>query len=295
MNLTFEPIRLEQQNDYKNHLAQCPEISSDYSFVNLWGWAEAYGLSWSWQDRLVWIRQTRPTVVYWAPIGPWDTIDWQRIFELQSADPKIFIRIPEQLAELWNSVFVNQSRMTIRESRGHWDYLYTIEDLVKLKGNRYHKKKNLLNQFQRQYRYKYGSLSPETVKQAMNMQNDWCTWRDCESSDTLSSENRVIEKILIRWENLIGLCGGFIMVDGNIIAYTVAEQLTKDTLLIHFEKANPDFKGAYQAINQMFLNHADQKFSRVNREQDLDEPSLRDAKLSYHPSGFLKKYHITFL
>ena len=44
MNLTFEPIRLEQQNDYKNHLAQCPEISSDYSFVNLWGWAEAYAV-----------------------------------------------------------------------------------------------------------------------------------------------------------------------------------------------------------------------------------------------------------
>jgi hypothetical protein len=166
---------------------------------------------------------------------------------------------------------------------------------VELKGNRFHKKKNLLNQFKRHYDYTYAPLSPETVTQAMNMQSDWCTWRDCESSDTLSAENQVIEKILIQWENLAALCGGFIAVGGNIVGYTVAEQLTDNTLLIHFEKGNPDFKGAYQAINQMFLETAVDHFSIVNREQDLDEPSLRDAKLSYHPSGFLKKYQVIFL
>ena len=35
MNLNFEPIRLEKQKDYLEWLKLCPQVSSDYSFVNL--------------------------------------------------------------------------------------------------------------------------------------------------------------------------------------------------------------------------------------------------------------------
>jgi hypothetical protein len=38
-----------------------------------------------------------------------------------------------------------------------------------------------------------------------------------------------------------------------MVAYTVAEALTRDMLLIHFEKGDTQYKGIYQAINQKFL------------------------------------------
>jgi hypothetical protein len=66
-------------------------------------------------------------------------------------------------------------------------------------------------------------------------------------------------------------------------------------LLIHFEKGDPAFKGVYQAINQFFLEHSEGDFSIVNREQDLDNPGLRKAKLSYHPIDFVKKYRVHLL
>ena len=69
MNLKFEPIRLEKQQAYLKLLEKCAQKSSDYSFSNLFGWGEEYGLSWAWQDGLVWIKQTRPDVCCWAPIG----------------------------------------------------------------------------------------------------------------------------------------------------------------------------------------------------------------------------------
>ena len=69
--------------------------------------------------------------------------------------------------------------------------------------------------------------------------------------------------------------------------------MTNDTLLIHFEKGSPEFKGVYQAINQMFLEQAGSGFESVNREQDLDNEGLRKAKLSYNPVGFIKKYKIS--
>jgi hypothetical protein len=165
--------------------------------------------------------------------------------------------------------------------------------LIELKGNRYHKKKNLLNQFNRKYDFSYQSFGADMVEQAMAMQTDWCTWRDCESSDILSSENRAIFRILKEWKQLAGLFGGALIVDGSMVAYTVAEALTRDMLLIHFEKADTQYKGIYQAINQKFLANSAADYTFVNREQDLDDEGLRKAKLSYHPENYLRKFRIT--
>ncbi|MDH3885338.1 MAG: phosphatidylglycerol lysyltransferase domain-containing protein, partial [Desulfobacterales bacterium] len=141
--------------------------------------------------------------------------------------------------------------------------------------------------------FTYLLFGPEMVDQAMAMQTDWCTWRDCESSDILSSENRAIFKILKEWRQLAGLLGGALMVDGSMVAYTVAEALTRDILLIHFEKGDTAYKGSYQAINQKFLANSASQYTFVNREQDLDDEGLRKAKLSYHPVDYLRKYRVT--
>jgi hypothetical protein len=136
-------------------------------------------------------------------------------------------------------------------------------------------------------------FEPELIEQAIAMQQDWCTWRDCESSDILSAENQSIARIFKSWDQLSGTLGGAILVNGAMVAYTVGEGLTDETVVIHFEKGDTQYKGIYQAINQMFIAHWAGHFSLVNREQDLNDPGLRKAKLSYHPVEFLKKYRVT--
>ena len=180
MNLQFEPIRLEKQQEYLKLLEKCTQKSSDYSFSNLFGWGEEYGLSWAWQDDLVWIKQTRPDVCCWAPIGRWESVDWAEVFGKTCEDGFQFTRIPEKLADIWGKTF--QDGIRIEEERQNWDYLYDINELIELKGNRFHKKKNLLNQFIRKYEYRYIPFGPEVIEPAMAMQADWCDWRDCESS-----------------------------------------------------------------------------------------------------------------
>ena len=292
MSLIYEPIELDRQEAYLEYLQMCPQKTSDYSFMNLWAWSKEYGLCWAWDENLIWIKQNKPDVVYWAPIGPWKQIDWKTRLSAFIDEQAVFIRIPEELIRYWQGSLSCQ--LQINEVRGHWDYLYSIEELVHLKGNRFHKKKNLLNQFKINHNYLYASLGSETIAQALSMQKDWCAWRDCESSDTLSAENHAIERVLNQWNKLKGLTGGVITVDHAIAAYTVAERLTNDMLLIHFEKASPLYKGGYQAINQMFLSHAQGESKIVNREQDLDDEGLRQAKLSYHPLDFLRKFKVIF-
>ena len=291
MSLPFETISLEKQEDYLKMLSRCPQVASDYSFMNLWAWADDYGLSWAWDDDCVWIRQTRPEVLYWAPVGAWYDIDWGPRLIKESGDTAIFIRIPDKLAQHWQTTL--KDRLTFEEERGHWDYVYSVSELIDLKGNRFHKKKNLLNQFNKKYDYVYLPLGPQLIDQAMAMQENWCTWRDCESSDILSAENRAVYRVFDNWEKLNGTLGGAIMVDGALVAYTVAEALTPKSVVIHFEKGNTQYKGIYQAINQMFLAHSARHFFSVNREQDLNDEGLRKSKLSYNPLEFLRKYRVT--
>ena len=291
MTLHFEPISLDKQNDYLEILSRCPQITSDYSFLNLWSWADEYGLGWAWDGDLIWIRQHLPEEFYWAPVGLWNAVDWQSRLRFNVNTRSVFTRVPETLTDLWRERLPQQIR--IEEERGSWDYIYRVTDLIELKGKRYHKKKNLFNQFNRKYDFSYQPFGADMVEQAMAMQTDWCTWRDCESSDILSSENRAIFKILKEWQQLAGLFGGALMVDGSMVAYTVAEALTVDMLLIHFEKGDTQYKGIYQAINQMFLANSAAGYTFVNREQDLGDEGLRKAKLSYHPEDFLRKFRVT--
>lgn len=181
--------------------------------------------------------------------------------------------------------------LTLTSHREHWDYLYSVPELIELKGNRFHKKKNLFNQFVKKYDYQYVELGPECIEKALALQTEWCLWKECDDSAALDAENHVIVRIFSRWEELTGLFGAGLMHGHDMIAYTVAEALPDQTLVIHFEKGCPNYKGIYQAINKLFLENSARNFQTVNREQDLGDPGLRKAKESYNPSGFLKKYN----
>ncbi|MFH2218711.1 MAG: phosphatidylglycerol lysyltransferase domain-containing protein [Pseudomonadota bacterium] len=292
MSLNFEPIALDRQEEYLDRFSQCAQKSSEYSFVNLWGWAEEHGLCWAWSDELVWIQQNRPETIYWAPVGPWEHVGWNKCLDETFSGRTLFARIPETLFRIWEKRI--GQRIAAEESREHWDYLYAVDDLIALGGKSFHKKKNLLNQFRKKYDFEYVPFETAMIEMAMGMQEDWCTWRDCESSESLSSENRAISRTLDQWENLKGIMGGALIVEEKMAAYTIAESLAEDTLVVHFEKGSPDYKGVYQAVNQMFLEHSGGNFKIVNREQDLGDEGLRKAKLSYNPIDFLKKYRVVW-
>jgi len=291
MSLSFQPLSLHHQADYSAYLAKCPKVASDYGFINLFSWSSIFGLEIAWTDKLVWIRQQRPEPVLWAPVGNWDAVDWTAWQADTPSYFKEFIRVPERLADIWQEIFEDQ--MVSEEDRDRWDYIYDARELRELKGNKFHKKKNLVNQFKKKNAYTYVEMTAEVADRAMALQDDWCTWRVCESSSQLASENEAIKKTLASWESLDGVLGAGIFVDDLIVAYTIGERLAPDTLAIHFEKGCPDYKGSYQAINQLFLENQPTA-AWINREPDIGDDGLRQAKLSYHPIEFLKKYRVRF-
>ena len=48
-------------------------------------------------------------------------------------------------------------------------------------------------------------------------------------------------------------------------------------------------------MNQAFASHAGEGYTILNRAQDLDEEGLRQAKMTYSPVDFLRKYTVRVL
>jgi uncharacterized protein len=179
----------------------------------------------------------------------------------------------------------------IEPLRDHFDYVYRTEDLIRLQGGNYRAKRNHINYFLRSYTVNYEPLDGNHKQACLELMETWCGLRRCEEDLSLSSEWEAIREALANLEELkIG--GGVILVHNKVEAFTVGELLNNETVVVHIEKANMEIRGLYTMINQQFLEKQWQDIPYVNREQDLGEPGLREAKLSYNPDHFVEKFRI---
>ena len=90
----------------------------------------------------------------------------------------------------------------------------------------------------------------------------------------------------------MGLVGGVTLVKGQVAAYCLGEPLNSDTFVVHFEKTEPGRDGLAQVINRDYCRNALGEFAFVNREQDLGDEGLRQAKESYYPEFLAEKFRI---
>lgn len=291
----FSVLELADCPIYAPYWQQTPVRSADYTFTNLWGWGVHYGLEWKLAHNLCWIRQ-QPGItysgmdpIYWAPVGNWN-IDWTAIPEIVPG--MVMKRVPEALCQILKEQF--QDRIVIEETRGQWEYLYEQEALSTLRGNKLHKKRNHVNGFIKAYGQDYRPITLENLSQVLDLQSDWCKWHECEKSASLLAESDVTYHILKNWAVFPNLVGGALFAEDRMIAFSVGEPLDDETMVVHFEKGRPDYRGVYQAINYFFAGQA-AGYKYLNREQDAGEDGLRQAKESYFPCDFLVKNTVTFL
>ena len=180
-------------------------------------------------------------------------------------------------------------RFTYESNRGDSDYIYTVEKLSHLAGRKLHGKRNHIARFMDHTDWQYEPITKENLQEVMAMDLEWFQTFRRYDEEGLSDEHLAIRNSLPLMEE-IGLTGGCLRLEGRIVAYTVGEPLSRDTFVVHIEKAFPDINGAYPMINQQFVLHACQDYTYVNREEDLGDAGLRQAKLSYQPDIILDKY-----
>jgi hypothetical protein len=173
---------------------------------------------------------------------------------------------------------------SITEDRDNFDYLYSRQELADLTGRKFQKKRNLLKAFIHNYTYEGRPLLQEYLPEALDILEQWRN--EHESTGDYVAAREALEKC-----DELQLCGGIYYAEGQPAAYSLGEELACGTsFVIHFEKALYRYKGMYQFINQAFATIIPASYATINREQDLGDEGLRQAKHSYRPIGYVKKF-----
>jgi hypothetical protein len=178
------------------------------------------------------------------------------------------------------------------------DYVYLTEDLIRLKGNKYSKKRNLINQFSREYlrngRIHVENIRQEDAEECLRFLDIWCEQHSC---DIDQETNLACEKnaLTITLKNLDSLQskGVLIRVDGVISALGIGSQLNETTGVLNFEKAFSGIKGLYQYLDNECAKRLFSEFRYVNKESDMNIPNLAESKQSYNPVTRIKSFALT--
>lgn len=177
------------------------------------------------------------------------------------------------------------------DDRPNYDYIYLTEDLIDLKGRDFHKKKNHLNYFKKTYEYEYVEMTSDMADDAMEFIAAFNRRKEVpeHEMELLKMEEEAMEDVFRNLE-AVGYSAGAILIDNKIEAIAVGGKLGSKMITEHVEKANVEFRGLYQAINNEFCKHVASWAKYINREEDMGIPNLRKAKLSYRPCKLLEKY-----
>lgn len=181
------------------------------------------------------------------------------------------------------------------DDRPNHDYVYLRQDLAELKGRDYHGKKNHLNYFHKNFEYEYVPLTSAMADDAMRFIDEFNKRKEVPEHEMqlLKMEEQAMEDVFRNLEQ-VGYLAGAILIDKKIEALSIGGRLNKNTVTVHVEKANVNFRGLYQAINQEFCKHIPEWVKYLNREEDMGIPNLRKAKLSYKPVKMVEKYIAIF-
>jgi hypothetical protein len=286
----FKPIEIQDKPLFDEFLRKDPPRISELTFTNLFIWRHHYRPVWlQWNECLLIIFHPRTGTTYGlAPFGPGDKKSALDVLSEEIAKQTSDVRICRVEEEFIRN-HIDPAKYAVVNDRDNSDYVYLAKDLINLSGNKYHRKKNHLNQFIKNHAFEYHPLNAELVKRVLGMQEAWCQIRECVEKPDLLAEDFAVREALTGYEEL-GYHGGAILINSVVEAFSLGEPLNEDTAVIHIEKANPEIPGLYAAINQLFCLNAWSNFTYINREQDMGSEGLRKAKESYYPRHMVDKY-----
>ena len=177
------------------------------------------------------------------------------------------------------------------DDRPNYDYIYLTQDLIDLKGRDFHSKKNHLNYFNKTFEHEYVKLSSDMADDAMRFIDEFNKRKEVPASEMemLKMEEEAMKDVFVNLEK-VGYEAGAILINGKIEALAIGGRLGNKMITEHVEKANVNFRGLYQAINNEFCKNTAAWAKYINREEDMGIPNLRKAKLSYRPVKLLEKY-----
>ena len=274
--------------------------NSHLNFTNFYMWRTPYHIQWKVEDDVLYMINEYDGVL--ASLQPFcEPEKWPEatkkilaFFEEQRR-PVYLMGLEKDYAAYLQGEGQSLASFDVKDDRDNADYVYLAEKLISLSGRKLHSKKNHLNAFHKLYpQAEYLPITSDLIPACRKELESWYAMRseDLQNDPFIGYERAAIHEVFDNYE-AFQLKGGVIRIDGRVVAFTFGEALNTDTAVIHVEKADPNVRGAYPAINQGFVEHAWSNMTYINREEDMGLPGLRKAKESYKPEKMIEKFNAT--
>lgn len=168
------------------------------------------------------------------------------------------------------------------------DYLFTLDKIQHYPGRYLSGKRNLVHQFVDQYDYSSFPLSPDRKNDAQIVLDTW----QSQMHEEKSENDYYACQDALGLINQLKLSGKIYYIDNKPVGFALGNPISEETYDLHFVKADKNFKGIYQFINQDFAQSLNGKLVYINFEQDLGNPALHQSKSSYGPDQLLVKRRV---
>ncbi|MDR2388633.1 MAG: phosphatidylglycerol lysyltransferase domain-containing protein [Tannerellaceae bacterium] len=296
MSIVFKAIEITDREVITSFTLPSPFRNCDFSFANMCSWRFLYRSEYALACGFLFIRfrldGPLSSPAYMFPLGGGDLSEAIRLMETDALEqggyPLQILGVTQPGKEKLENRFPHAFQFI--PSRDYADYLYLREDLIALSGKKYQAKRNHINHFNKLYAYSYLPLTPELVAECLRLEYKWYqanhTLQDAEE---LSNERRSLT-FALRHAGELGLTGGAICVDRQIIAFAFGAPVNHDTFAVHAEKADVRYPGIYSVMNREFAARLPARYLYINREEDLGIAGLRQAKQSWRPVFLLDKF-----
>lgn len=202
--------------------------------------------------------------------------------------PCRFCTVPEHYLPLLRSVLGD---ILPENNRDYSDYIYNAVDIIGLIGKKYANQRNHISRFKRCYPdWSFEPIGEGNLAEVRAFMGDFCA-RYHKQSQSSDEDMRMTADLLDNYAQY-GMLGGLLRVNGRVVGFSAGE-VVGDTLIVHTEKADRDFDGAYQMLTNCFAAAYAGDAAFINREDDMGDEGLRRAKLAYHPTRMIDKYTVT--
>lgn len=297
--LVFRRITLEDIPAIARYLPFSGSRTCDYTVGGIYMWVHYFNYSYCIYRDTLFLQgvseEDMSRTAFSMPLGRLPLPESVALLRRYCAENGLTLRfsaIPADCIEAFKA-----SGSWIIEPLDDWsDYLYEAEPLASLSGKKYSKKRNHVNRFLSDNPgATLHAIEPEDVPRILEA---FYKWDNAEDLDELTAveERDMTVNVMQHLDRLPSFEGAYLDDGrGNIVAFTIGE-IIGDTLYDHIEKMDHEVSGAGVAVFNLFVKMMLEKHTGlryVNREEDVGDPGLRQAKLSYHPAAILNKFDLT--
>lgn len=288
--LSFHPIEKSDIPTIKYFTDRCGIQSCDFTLCGIYLWGAYYGYEMCVYENTLFIkgRDEFGKDAFALPIGDMETkraVHTVREYCKHHGLKPRFSFVPEAKIDAFEDG-------RLQRLEGWSDYIYDSRALSELSGKKLHKKRNRFNKFVKAYPdYRFEPVTEANISKAREFYLGFLA-ENPPDNERLNAEKDIILRLMDEY-TLLGLKGGMILVDGEVAAFSFGERVG-DTLYVHFEKANRAYDGVYEAMNSLFVRNFSDGAPYVDREEDMGDEGLRQAKSAYFPIKMTDKYEIRY-